>query len=86
MVTEMVERVAKAIAGHEIPNNHDDLSAVYMGGSDYPIDCYEIARAAIEAMREPTEAMCRGAMYSEYRSSERQVIWETMIDAALKGE
>lgn len=53
-MTAMVERMARAIAtsrfGHDGWDDDDD-------GSQYWERCVEDARAAIEAMREPTESM-----------------------------
>lgn len=77
-VPEMVERVEGAI-----------LSAMSRGG-----DSEAMARAAIEAMREPTEAMLKAGArrFSDCWSLEpgegldeepEQPIWQAMIDAAL---
>jgi len=69
--SEMVERVAKALCKH--------------GG-----DCWQMhiddARAAIEAMREPTEAMESAGWDSYDRNdgwSGPQYCWQAMVDAAL---
>lgn len=77
-MSEMVERVAQAIAGalkqayweREEPTDDDHLAA---------------ARAAIEAMREPTEAMWAkgtGARLDESPSTHK--VWREMIDEALR--
>lgn len=69
-MSEMIERVAKLIrdiadkAGERVA---DDVS-------------FEMARAVIEAMRDPTEEMIREG--SGFAQSE--FAWEAMIDAALK--
>ena len=71
-MSEMVERVAKAIKR----GIADDLPSA------------DIARAAIEAMREPTEAMLHagydglGREAAQYTGPED--VWPRMIDAALK--
>lgn len=77
-MSEMVERVAKAI-GAEIPINA--APDVWIG----------VARAAIEAMWEPTEAMViAGAETIDERlpndQAFRQIrhIWPDMIDEALR--
>ncbi len=76
---DMVERAARAMfdeAGMEA-NLWPELRMGYMMS----------ARAAIEAMREPTEAMCkaprmsgRGLCLEEFSEKE---IWHAMIDKAL---
>jgi hypothetical protein len=82
-MSEMVDKVAEAIL--------DALPAfVGEGASDDPlmisyIDCEavdlrEIARAAIEAMREPTEQMVEAASPPKGIAGG----WSAMIDAALK--
>lgn len=62
---EIIERAAAAVyergLGYGAPESHTNLSAVWMGGSNY-VDCRKIARAAIAAIREPTTAMCEAAM------------------------
>ncbi len=68
-MSEMVERVAKAIA------NNSNL---------YGCDPKNIARAAIEAMREPTEAMEKAVSGDEHIDQDPRYYWPLMIDAALK--
>lgn len=74
-MSEMIERVAKAIC---CPN-----------GCLATLDCsipnkrdMEKAKAAIEAMREPTEAMLDAGAYDLDMTLEQQL--ERMIEAALK--
>jgi hypothetical protein len=80
----LVDRVAKAI-----------FAGMYPG---YPASAFDDAaplvkdvmrahaRAAIEAMREPTEAMCfvdgPGDQHN-YRDAQYRAIWKKMIEAAL---
>ena len=46
--------------------------------------CRAFARAAVEAMREPTDAMVdAGEIYSDGNAAWRG--WQAMIDAALRG-
>lgn len=70
-MSEMVERVAKAIK-----------SALSRGtpGRD-PERMQDVARAAIEAMREPTQGIvdCRDAFMS---AETAKAMWRTMIDVA----
>jgi hypothetical protein len=64
---EMIERVARAIARE-------------LGEGGDAVEYYDIARAAIEAMREPTPEMLPAEMYEKtYRH-----IWQKMISAALR--
>lgn len=74
-MTEMIERVAKAIQ-----------SALSEGTPGRDPDRMErIARAAIEAMRDPTEAMIdKGYDHVDYGGTDIEAAWKDMIDAALK--
>lgn len=64
-MNEMVERVAKAISGAPFPSPKSLAKA----------------RAAIEAMREPTEFMVGEA--ARLNHPRDRDVWRTMIDAAL---
>lgn len=78
MSNSMVERVAKALA------KEDGL------GHDFWRQCIPAARAAIEAMREPTDAMCDAA--DALDRVEHDVLktalpfdaWIAMVDEALR--
>ena len=77
-VSEMVERVARAIVakmgaqtGREPP-----------GDAAMSKTACDVARAAIEAMREPTEEMVTAPGVVAWDFGE---IWRVMIDAALAG-
>jgi DNA polymerase/3'-5' exonuclease PolX len=65
-MSEMVERVARAMYG-EI---------------DFRGEAYKKARAAIEAMREPTEQMSTAGELTPF-DCHSDVTWRAMIDAAL---
>lgn len=73
-MSEMIERVARALFieyGHE-PEEWCEAHRVHY---------IAVARAAIAAMREPTEAMVDASgMGSQLTSG----MWSAMIDAALK--
>lgn len=73
-MSKMVEQVARALAKHA-----DDSF------EDAPAGFWEdFARAAIAAMREPTEAMVKeGNKYTDWASGADDA-WEVMIDEALK--
>jgi hypothetical protein len=83
-MSEMIERVARAIYedawGIEWPPEPAGEADEYRRG----------ARAAIEAMREPTEAMLSAAGTRRPRGDEVMgpdhpwALWDAMIDAALK--
>ena len=71
-MSEMVGRVAVVIA--------EAIDAATAQG-DFAKD---IARAAIAAMREPTEAMIRACDWPNTdRNSSLEDVWRVMIDAAL---
>lgn len=77
---EKIEQVARAI-----------LSKVPTGYGMTASEAEDYARAAIEAMREPTEAMIpkEGVFLWRYQDSdadqeEARAAWQAMIDAALK--
>jgi hypothetical protein len=74
----MVKRVARALSDHSAGTFYvkDEMSAraMYLG----------YARAAIAAMRDPTEAMIRACDWPNTdRNSCLDDVWRCMIDAAL---
>lgn len=69
-MSEMVKRVAKALAA--LPSSQRE------GGPTYD----QYARAAIEAMREPTPQML--ATFADGDDPAYAEDWRTMIDAALE--
>jgi hypothetical protein len=71
MSNEMVERVARAIALHHDIDGIDSWWKYKAG-----------ARAAIAAMREPTNAMLWDAYPEQIHTA--KAIWQAMIDEALK--
>ena len=74
----MIERVAQAFYKHFFEGDWPPETEVDIGmGAD---DFREAARAAIEAMREPTEAMAETVVDDD----DAKAIWRDMIDAALK--
>lgn len=95
MTSEMIERVAKAIfnsEGFRWPSDRGEPE-----GDAYTWDCAlpdelaeyrEKAKAAIEAMLEPTKAMCRAAAMHSPSPMEKQKVyeraWRDMIHEALK--
>lgn len=90
MTSEMIERMARAMVGYLRPAQAkcptELLSHVDVDDSD--LDVMALARAALEAMREPTEAMindprARCYNYGEFGDKEVRRIWTAMINAAL---
>lgn len=84
MASEMVERVAKAI-------DPDAFEACSHGRSGFCLMCAEDrdfaiyrARAAIEAMREPTEAMAVTGFGAVCNNAFVGPVWQAMIDEALE--
>jgi len=76
-MSEMVERVARAIA-----NNLGPLGDLRYYMSDE--EAMSAARAAIEAMREPTDAMWdAGPVINDPNDYGPQDVWDAMINAAL---
>ena len=84
---EMIERVAKAIYDAHVsrqprPEDWDRWRELIAGGHQgrhRVEDTRALARAAIEAMREPTEAMKDAG----YEHGSRGLVWRAMIDTAL---
>lgn len=81
-MSEMVERVARAIA-EEINGGKFDDARWY---NDDQRDVHRRrARAAIEAMREPTEAMLTAGDSAMIRKDDAAAdAWQAMVDEALK--
>jgi hypothetical protein len=84
-VSEMVERVAEAIHAACSANGIDTKGAAWdrEAGSVREL-YYNIARAAIEAMRQPTGAMLSPDTLGNDNRVHCDRIWGRMIDAALK--
>ncbi len=68
MSNEMVERVGKVL--RMIEGCHEGCN-----------HCKRAAKAAIEAMKEPTQAMIKAGDLSENMAVE---VWKDMVEAALK--
>jgi hypothetical protein len=82
-MSEMVERVARAMAAdynirHDCQHGFDDVFFLDAVRDEWRA----AARAAISAMREPTEAMVRAANRNNHPRDEET--WRTMVDAALE--
>lgn len=87
---QMVERVARALAAHSWELGGNDHSKEPFVDRRWPHYTGQ-ARAAIEAMRDPTPTMIRAA-YLTYDSEgqggvdpeQAEHAWRSMIDAALQ--
>lgn len=85
-MNEMVERIARAMAEEEHPATDWELiDEPYTGDRGALFRDYwrRIARAAIAAMREPTEAMVQAARASAPYDRDVTETWPLMINAAL---
>lgn len=84
-MTEMVERVAWAIARARWGNVYTLPDDVEEARRRMIKQIIPLARAAIAAMREPTEEMVAAAPWWEIdeQTDEAAAIWRGMIDAAL---
>ena len=79
-MTDMIERVAKAIATKalgEVGRDYDPFAIQ---------KCIPYARAAIAAMREPTNEQYEAlsATGKMWRELDSRTVWQTYIDAALE--
>jgi len=94
VVSEMVERVARAIfeawaTEESAASTWDDVCQRAKDGYPHAIKWHRMAiseaRAAIEAMRKPNEDMYEAAWNAEVSCSytESAYAWSAMIDAAL---
>lgn len=88
-MSEMVERVARALFAVAAPYTDKCCSKPKFEECQICArDAREHARAAIEAMREPTEAMVTRAMADDGTSMPLargyDEVWQSMIDEALK--
>lgn len=89
MTESMIEKIAKALVvqqyGERVLEFWPDRLSFTVSGPPFHADEYrDMARAAIEAMREPTEAMVASA--SDNLDDEEHAIrcaWQAMIDATL---
>ena len=72
---------------HRKPTDMESLVMTAMAGWNIGEDRFEVARAVIRAMREPTAEMLREAgMVVAGNTEAHAAVWETMIDAASPQE
>jgi hypothetical protein len=87
-MSEMVERVAKAMAARRFLYAGIEVDQIVINDDNERVPYWtlyaEVARAAIEAMREPTEAMIEAGQEEDLgRTESVGMIYTAMIDAAL---
>lgn len=75
MVSEMIDRVAKALEA--VIWEYKDSSVSFQS--------HQLARAAIEAMREPTPEMTQAMEPWTRVSGHQKMVWQAGIDTALSG-
>lgn len=83
-MSDMVEKVARAVC---IALGHEPEEWAY--SERVRERCRRIARAAMQAMREPTKAMLQAGRLNDSEdgaSGNPESIWQAMVNAALKGE
>lgn len=78
-MSEMVERVARAISAEHIRLDGMTWEQCH---PKYQEDRRRMARAAIAAMREPTQAMILGD--NKHDDYDPKYVWQLMIDEALR--
>jgi len=88
-MSEMVERVAEAMwwqLAQKVPGlDRSSWAIAAVHPSDEPQEHWRtLARAAIEAMREPTDAIMLAAFEPDGEVEFARAVWKTMIDEALK--
>jgi hypothetical protein len=91
-MSEMVERIARAICRIEEGDIDDNGFSKGDGSEEYWYDYELTAKAAIEAMRVPLESMILAAdrkadslLENKDEHLDPYTTWQIMIDAALKG-
>lgn len=86
-MTDMIEKVARALAIADDKDPDAPAWVRYPGPETFGIcwrDQYEDkAKAAIEAMREPTDEMVAAAATSPTLQLAAMAIWQAMIDSIL---
>jgi len=94
-MTDILERMARAIMDHGLwPGSFDDPGHLKNAWDIERKRCRELARAALTAMREPTEAMVVAGcgeiipqdMDTNNVREQAHDCWRAMIDAALVQE
>lgn len=90
-MNEMIERVARAIYAAQWNDPHCAPPIPFEDAVQDPRhSLVEMAKAAIEAMREPTKAMLEAANtvivgdFIEHKSDEAYLYYRAIIDAALQ--
>jgi len=77
-----IERVARAIDPTAFGSFDGEPPVVRQRGKERQIMALKAARAAIEALREPSDAM----LEAQFGQPSPADCWRAMIDAAIRGE
>ena len=80
-MTDMIERVAQRLFQNMAAS---DNGAWETADPMITRACMSYARAAIAAMREPTEEMVGQCMDTGHTRDDAEAVWNKMIDAALE--
>lgn len=81
----MIDRLARVLHGCVLQQDAEEPPREQLS-QPLTEECLFLARAAIEAMREPSKAMIEDAD-GKYRANDREALvgeWQTMIDVALR--
>ena len=81
-MTDMIERVAKAMAENDSGPMDSALFAIHW--REFGEGYIDSARVAIAAMREPTTKMVDQCMDTGHMRGDAEAVWEKMTDAALE--
>ena len=82
-MSEMVERVARAIAQADEQNGGPPYDWRIAQGKHVKEHLFDQARAAIEAMREPTEEMMKALRFYGMLDGDPEEAWEMTIKTAI---
>ena len=81
-MSEMVERVARSLFQRDV--QEDVCDGTWEENPALHERILADARAAIEAMREPTEAMSMALPYINFSPIDARFAWRAMVSEALK--
>lgn len=82
----MIEKVARAIATADEQNGGPPYEMLMTMGKHVRNDLYDRAKAAIEAMRDPTDSMISAGEANIQGAEDVRYLFAAMIDAALEGK
>lgn len=92
-MSEMIERVARALADYRLSRMFDDWAekperdgVLDLFHKRHRVELDDMARVAIESMRKPTEAMIEAGYTQtpDWDDASDEDVWRAMIGAALE--